>query len=78
MDTDAHFPLTEGHGPPAENETTSSPTPTAELTSIVCIMRDMMVDQRRQDKERVEKRCRYEEESERRIQAMNKQMEMLE
>ena len=74
MDTDAHSPLTEGHDPPTESEATPSPAPTAELTSIIGIMLDMMAERRRQDEER----RRYEEENERRIHDMNKQMKLLE
>ena len=55
-----------------------SATPNPELSDIVDIMREMAVDRRRQDAERTEERRRYEEDNERRLAAVTKQMELLE
>ena len=52
MDADAYSPLTEGHGPPTESEATPFPAPTAELTSIVGIMRDMIAEDRTRSERR--------------------------
>ena len=85
--------------PTERNAQSIAPPTTTDLASILDVMRTMMVDRERREREiveerqkqdaerelerqkqealRVEERRRYEEESERRIAAMNKQMEML-